>query len=84
MAPQRRALIEGFGWVASLMILSAYAMTSMKVIDPSAPMIHGLNLFGSLGVGAVTYVRRAYQALMLNAVWALIALVGFVRYFSGG
>lgn len=81
MSSAKHQFIEAFGWIASLMIVCAYGLTTLEIISPAAPLAHGLNLVGSIGVGAITYVKRAFQSVLLNVVWAVVALVGFIRYF---
>jgi hypothetical protein len=77
---QRLFWIEVFGWVASLMIIIAYALTTMEAISPADPLTHCLNFVGAVGVGLVTYVKRAYQSVLLNVIWAIVAIIGFLRY----
>lgn len=72
-----------FGWVASLMILCAYSLTTLGLLASTDARIHILNLLGAIGIGTVTFVKRAYQSVLLNAVWAVVAGVGLVRIFLG-
>lgn len=67
--------------MASAALLVAYALTATEIMPPAALAIHLLNLVGALGIGMVTYIKKAYQALTVNVVWGLVALFGIVQYF---
>jgi hypothetical protein len=81
MSQARLQAIEIFGWAASLMILGAYSMTTLGILAPTDPRTHTLNLFGAIGIGTVTFVKKAYQSVLLNLVWAVVAAVGLLRVF---
>ena len=83
MSQAKLKFVEAFGWIASLMILGAYALTTLGLISPTDPRTHALNLVGAIGIGTVTFVKKAYQSVLLNLVWALVAGYGLVRIFLG-
>lgn len=75
----RKLIEEIIGWVGSACILMAFLLTTLEMRVPISVDVLLLNLFGSLGVGWITWKRRAYPALALNLVWAFVATVGLLR-----
>lgn len=72
-------LAEMYGWLGSLMILSAYALLSFGVVNSDAIIYHLLFLIGSSGLAVVTYRHRAYQSFVVNLFFTTLALVALVR-----
>lgn len=68
---------EIVGWYGMLAILSAYGANSFDAMDKGA-LYQGLNLTGALGVAVVCFYRRTWQAFVLEAVWAAIALTALL------
>ena len=73
-----RKLAEIAGWYGTLAIISAYALVSFKVIDASSAVYQLLNLSGALGIIAIAVVKGVKQSVVLNAFWALIAVIALV------
>jgi hypothetical protein len=65
------------GWYGTLAILGAYAALSFGWLE-RGPLYQALNLTGAIGVGGICWYRRTWQALALEAVWALIALAALI------
>ncbi|MBI1381837.1 MAG: hypothetical protein GC161_12205 [Planctomycetaceae bacterium] len=68
---------EIVGWYGMLAILTAYGANSFDVMQKGA-LYQGLNLTGALGVAVVCFYRRTWQAFVLEAVWAAIALTALL------
>lgn len=75
----RKHAIEVIGWSGTVAILAAYAMNSLGVLSAAHPSYQILNLFGALGVGLITWLRKAWQGFVLNAIWALVALFALLQ-----
>ncbi len=75
----KRHLREAFGWYGVGAILLAYALVSFGLLDGESFGYQVLNLTGASGVMVVSFVRRAYQPVVLNAVWSGIALVAILK-----
>ena len=77
-------LAEAYGWLGSTMILSAYALLSLGVVDSNAAIYHILFLIGSSGLAVVTYRHRAYQSFVVNSFFTILAIVALIRvaYFA--
>lgn len=67
------------GWIGMFLIMLAYLLLSTeKLISYSWPY-HLMNFFGGTGLMMNTLVNRAWPTMALNIVWALIALISFVK-----
>ena len=60
-------------------VVIAYGTVSLSLISPNSYLYQLLNLSGSLGLGLIAFVRKAYQNGALNIVWATIAIVALLR-----
>jgi hypothetical protein len=72
---------ETIGWIGISLILLAYALNTFGVIDVKSVGYAVMNIFGSLGVVYISFKKKDYQPSVLNAIWALIAIVGLARIF---
>lgn len=69
---------EVFGVLGSVAILSAYfGLTNDWLVE--GPLFHSLNLGGAIGVGAVCLKKHAWSPLVLEVVWAGVAVFGLVQ-----
>ena len=71
--------VEILGWYGLGAVVFAYGTVSLAIISPASLLYQLLNLSGAFGLGAVAFVKRAYQNGVLNIVWALIAIVAMLR-----
>lgn len=69
---------EVAGWYGMLAILCAYGAHSFDAMDDKGTLYHALNLTGAIGVALVCFYRRTWQAFVLEAVWAAIALTALL------
>ena len=69
------------GWYGAVAILAAYALTSFDVISSNSLAFQLLNLTGALGVIAIAIHKKVNQSILLNAVWAVVAIVAIVNIF---
>jgi predicted ferric reductase len=77
-------LIELAGWIGTALILVAYVLSSLGYLHTATISYQLMNLLGALGVGLITYLRRAFQGFVLNLVWAVVALIGLARLMWTG
>lgn len=77
-APAPPKWMEAAGWAGTLLILGAYAASSLKWIEQGR-LYQTMNLLGALGVGLICWRRRTWQAFALEAAWGTIALVALLR-----
>lgn len=69
------------GWYGVLAILLAYVLLSFDVIPAKSYGYQVLNLTGSLGIIAEAASKKDKQPVVLNVVWAAVALVALAQLF---
>ena len=72
-------LAEAYGWFGSVLILVAYALLSLGIIDSESPAYHAMFFIGSTGLALITYRHRAFQSFMVNVIFTVLALVALIR-----
>lgn len=77
----RTKLVEIGGWVGVGAILGAYGLVSFGRIGSGDAVYQLLNVVGSLLVVIQAASVRNYQPMVLNIVWATIALTALVKLF---
>ena len=75
-------LANVLGFVGMALILAAYAYQTASA-QVNACLQHGLNLVGASLVVTSLLVHTNLPSLVLESVWALIALVGLVKAWRG-
>ena len=65
---------QSVGWVGTFLIILAYILVSTKKLEGNSPTYQLINLFGALGVGVSVFYQKAWPALALEIVWAIIAI----------
>jgi len=81
MGGVRGVFVEVLGWYGLVAVVLAYGSVSLSFISPTSYLYQFLNLSGSVGLGLVAFVKRAYQNGVLNIVWGTIAVVAILRLF---
>ena len=66
-------VIEGVGWVGSVLVLIPYVVPFTKTID------FVLNTLGASGLFVVCVASKQYQSVVINAAWIV---GGIYKYFS--
>lgn len=67
------------GWYGVMAILLAYTLLSFKALTPDSLPYQLLNLTGALGIMYEAYYKKDTQPVVLNVVWAVVALVAIFR-----
>ena len=73
-------LLDAVGLVGVLAILVAYALTVAQRLDPLAPPALLLNLGGALGILVSLLGAFNLSAVVMEAAWALVAIIGLIRW----
>jgi hypothetical protein len=76
-------IYEILGWIGVVFVLGGYFLLATGVIGGNAWQYHVLVLFGSLFLGIISYIKRNYQPVVLNAVFVLFAIIALVRLVLG-
>jgi hypothetical protein len=75
------SLMDGAGLVGVLLILVAYAASTMGRLDPERPISLSANLIGaSLILASLLTDRFNLSAAVMEGAWALVALFGLARW----
>ena len=77
----KKKFISYFGWYGVVAILGAYALLSFKIIQSDSLAYQILNLTGAIGIATEAASKKDTQPVVLNIVWATIALVAITQIF---
>ena len=66
------------GWYGSAAVLGAYGLLVNDTLQDDSSLYLVLNITGSLGLAYLAYVKRARPAVLLNVIWAMIGVAGFL------
>jgi hypothetical protein len=80
---KKHFLIELYGWYGVLAILSAYVLQNFSILSGHSYTYQILNLSGALGIVSVSLQDREYQEVVLNIIWATVALIGIASLIVG-
>ncbi len=72
---------DALGVIGSILIVAGYFAVSNKKMDASLPPFQLLNLAGALMLIVSLAYRPNAGALLIEVLWAVIALVTLTRYF---
>jgi hypothetical protein len=78
----RNKILEILGWIGGIVLIIAYCLNSYGLLLSASVTYQGLNLFGSLTLAYYTYQKKAYPNVMLNVIWALIAMIAIFRFLT--
>ncbi len=67
------------GWYGAVASLGAYFLVSFAIVEPRSLSYQILNLSGAIGLGIICYFKRTYQPLIVNIIWAAIAILAIVN-----
>lgn len=73
--------IEIVGWYGVITILLAYLLNNFNILNTSNPIYSFLNLTGALGIMLDAWKQKNYQPVILNIVWASVALITLIKLF---
>ncbi len=72
-------IISLFGWYGLIAIVLAYTLVSLSILEATDLTYQMLNGSGAIGIVLQTYIKRDYPPMILNIVWAIIALVSILK-----
>ena len=77
----KKLLIEILGWYGAFAILGAYFLVSFNTISAESLLFQLLNASGAIGLLVIASYKGVKQAVLVNAVWLIIALVAIINLF---
>lgn len=75
----KNKFIESFGWLGVVCILGAYFLLVNGNLNSNNAIYLGLNLFGSVAILIDAWKDKNFQPVLLNIVWAAIAIAGLIN-----
>lgn len=72
-------IIEILGWIASIIIVGAFALNSLNKIPSNSTVYQLANLIGGIFFIVNTIHHKAYPSAMVNVVWVFIALFALLK-----
>ena len=71
--------VETIGWIASILIVGAFALNSFGKIDSTSKLYQLANLIGGIFFIVNTVYHEAYQSAFVNVVWVIVAIVALLK-----
>ncbi|WP_394827069.1 CBU_0592 family membrane protein [Pendulispora albinea] len=71
--------IAVIGWLSAAILLSAYALVSMRKLESDGATYQVLNIVGSVGLATNSAAMGAWPSVVTNLIWIAIGLVAFAR-----
>ncbi len=72
---------EWIGWAGVAATLGAYALVSLGFLQGNDPAYQCLNVVGAICVAYDALKQKNWQPVVLNIVWATIALIALGKIF---
>lgn len=76
--------IEVVGWVAAVMMLSAYLLLTAGRVSARSRLYHWLNALSGAGFIINSGWNGAYPSACINLIWMMIGLYGLFGRSIGG
>lgn len=76
---KRRSITELIGWYGFAAILGAYAASNLGWLAIGSGVYRALNLTGALALIIDAWPDRNWQIVVLNTVWACVAIFSMFR-----
>lgn len=73
----KKSFSEIIGAFGILLVLAAYILLNLEIISVDV-LYQSMNLFGSFGIIYTSFIKKIKQPLVLNVLWAFIALMGIL------
>jgi hypothetical protein len=72
-------IINFIGWVATVLIVGAYALNSYGKLKSDSVGYQVANLFGGLLFIINTVHLKAYPSAVVNIVWVIVAFIALLK-----
>jgi hypothetical protein len=74
-----KIFVETIGWIASILIVGAFALNSFGKISSTSKLYQLANLIGGIFFIVNTVYHKAYPSAVVNVVWVIIALSALLK-----
>ncbi len=72
-------LFQIFGWLGAAGLLTAFFLNSRNILTVNHQAYHWLNFICALMLIANAYDINSYPFIVINAFWAVVALVSIIK-----
>ena len=79
MSPAMRSFVEALGWLGVVCILGAFALLNFSNATKDSYNYLFLNLFGALALIIHSSLKKDYELIVLNSIWAIVAILGIIK-----
>ncbi|MFA6071961.1 MAG: hypothetical protein WC810_25580 [Janthinobacterium sp.] len=79
---KKEVLNEIIGWYGALAIMGAYFLNSFYIIESNSFWYQFLNVTGAIGIVLISFVKKAYQSMVLNIIWVIIGTIALIKILS--
>lgn len=74
--------IQIIGWLGVVLILGSYTALTFGLTSAASAWYQLTNLLGAIGIIIETAIRRDPQPMVLNIIWAIVALIGLLTVLT--
>ena len=74
-----KLIIDVGGWLGAILLLLAYFLVSTKRVGGTSIRYQGLNVVGSVLVGANAFYYSALPSFSINVVWIMIGVAALAH-----
>ena len=79
MTQEKNLLFEILGWYGMIAVIVAYGLVSYSIINGDSALFQLLNITGSFWLLTIAWVKKVYQSVALNIVWAIIGIIALAK-----
>lgn len=72
-------MTNALGWIGTVLIVSAYALTSWFGLDSQGVTYQAMNIVGSTCLGVKLFQTAVWSAFYLQVTWVSIGVISLVR-----
>ena len=75
-------IYEILGWYGAIALIGGYFLNSFGVIESNSIAYQLLNITGSFGIALISYKKKAFQPMTLNAIWMAIGVIAVIALYK--
>jgi len=79
---KKNIISEILGWYGVVAIVTSYALMNFGVLSSNTLLYQLLNISGALGIVYDSFKDKDYQPVVLNIIWAIIALIAIIKILA--
>ena len=79
---KKNIIINVLGWYGVAAILTAYILLNINIVSSQNMSYQLLNITGAICIAYDSFKDRDYQPVVLNIIWAIVALIAIVKILT--